>query len=134
MTGEPNGSRRAGAYVLAGVAAATVAFVLARAAVGPDPNVLTEAPGEILGRWATDDPRYAERAFVIRPDEFHLEVGPDSILEYRLKEVRRLDEPGHDAYEVVYFTREGETVQRLELYPEGVVRLRNPPDVLWVRR
>ncbi|MDX1494251.1 MAG: hypothetical protein R3253_09340, partial [Longimicrobiales bacterium] len=95
---------------------------------------LSETPSAIVGRWATDDPRYADRAFVIDDEAFHLEVGRDSILSYRLAEIRLFETPDFNRYVLTYYTREGEAEQEFRLSPDGALRLKNPPDVVWTRR
>ena len=119
---------------VATVGAATVGFLLVRAVLTPDPQLLDVPPPEILGTWVTDDPRYAGRAFIIREDEFHLQVAPGQILVNSVNTIRRIPHPEYDAYEITYFTSEGESAHEVHLYPDGVLRLKNPADVVWVRR
>lgn len=120
--------------IAVGVAVATATFFGVRALVGPDPNVTSRAPEPLVGAWVTEEPRYAGRAFVVHPDEYHVAIGSDSVLMYALKEVRRIEQSEYDAYQVTYHTRDGETTQEIHLYPDGTARLRNPSDVVWRRR
>lgn len=120
--------------VAIGLGIAAVTFLSVRALTQADAGALSEPPSEIVGRWMTEDPRYAHRAFVIDDEAFHLEVGEDSILSYRLAAVRRFDMPDFHRYVLTYHTREGEAEQEFRLFPDGDLRLKNPPDVVWTRR
>lgn len=124
---------RRGYRLLAGLGAGIVVFLVVRVLTSPGPNVLDGTPTEILGRWTTDDSRYRDRAFHIEDDTFHLEVGPDSILSYRIARIQRFGDDGFDRYVVTYYTREGEVQQEFRLFPDGVLRLKNPPDLVWTR-
>ena len=115
-------------------AAAIVGFLLVRAVLTPDPDLLDVPPPEILGTWVTDDPRYADRAFVIREDEFHLQVATGEVLVSSVNTIRRVAHAEYDAYEITYFTPQGESTHEVHIYPDGIVRLKNPSDVVWTRR
>ena len=134
MTERPSKTPRPRWQIGAGVLMALLAFLAVRALLDPAPNMLAEAPPEILGRWVTDDPRYADRAFVIEDEVFHLELGVDSVLSYRLAGIRLFESSDFDRYIVTYHTREGDAQQEFRLFPDGELRLKNPPDVTWVRR
>lgn len=134
MTKQEQGPGLTKASIAASLAAGAVAFFIARAAFGPDPNVMQQAPQPLLGRWVTEESRYADRAFVIHPDEYHIVIGRDSVLAYALKEVRRVELDGLEAFQVTYHTRDGETTQEIRLHPDGTASLKNPPDVVWRRR
>lgn len=123
-----------GYRVLAGLVAGLVVFFVVRAVMSPGVNILDETPSEIVGRWMTDDSRYADRAFHIEEETFHLEVGEDSILSYRVARIQRFPSGDFDRYLLSYHTREGEARQEFRLFPDGVLRLKNPPDVVWTRR
>ena len=119
---------------LAAFGAAVTGFLMMRSALVPDPGLLDSPPPEIIGTWVTDDSRYAGRAFVIQEDEFNLEVAPGQIVANTVKTIRRIAQRDYDVYEITYFSPEGEAVQEMHLYPDGIVRLKNPSDVEWVRR
>ena len=121
-------------HLAVGAVTALIAFLIIRALVGPDPAVVRGTPEEIQGTWTTTDERYAGRAFEIREDEFWLHLGPDSVMPYRISEIRRYDRADHGEYEVTYHTREEATTQVFRLFPDGTVRLNNPSDVVWTRR
>ena len=102
--------------------------------LAPDPGLLDSPPPEILGTWVTADARYDDRAFVIREDEFHLQVASGQTHVSSVNAIRRTTHAEYDVYQITYFTPEGESVHEVHLYPDGTVRLRNPSDVVWVRR
>ena len=112
--------------------AALVAFVCVRALTREDVT-LRAPPPAILGAWVTDDPRYAGRAFVVRPDTIELHVGADQALSHAILAVRESPAGSHIVYEITYATTDGDTVLEFLLYPDGVVRLENLFEVRWVR-
>lgn len=119
---------------LIGGAVAVVAFVVIRALIGPDPAVVEGTPAEIVGTWETSDERYADRSFVIRDGEFWLQVALDSVVPYAIDQIRRFERADHQEYELTYHTRDGAATQVFLLNPDGTLRLKNPPDVVWRRR
>lgn len=117
----------------AGVAA-TLAFLLTRVLISPDPAVLEEPPTDLLGTWVSDDPRYADRSFTIGVAEFHLQVGPTEVLLYPVREIRRVESENRIDYQITYVTPAGDAVHEMQVDSEGVARLKNPRDATWVRR
>ena len=112
--------------------AAVVAFVCVRALTREDVT-LPAPPPAILGTWVTDDPRYAERAFVVRPDTIELYVGRGQALRHEILTIRESRAASFIVYEITYATTDGDTVLELLFYPDGFVRLEHPIEVRWVR-
>lgn len=128
----PRPTRR-GYKAMAALLAGVAVFLVVRGLEAPD-GLVDETPADIKGRWTTDDARYGDRAFLIEDDMLHIEVGSDSVLSYRTVHLQRFPEADFDRYVLTYHTREGEATQEFRRLPDGTLRLKNPPDVVWSRR
>ncbi len=134
--------RRAGARFKAAVLVAVVAIaVLAleiavnRGPPGGEYTVLAAPPEELVGTWDTENPRYADRAFVIGHDHIELHLGEEGgIRSHQILSIRGVEGSDSWAYEIDYLTPEGERTLGVHLHPDGVLRLRNPPDMVWRRK
>jgi hypothetical protein len=91
-------------------------------------------PREIAGRWVTSDPRYADRMLVIERDrvDLLLELGPAGRERHPIEQVRGWSTSGARGYRVSYGA-DGEYVVDLFIAPDGTLRLKNPPEVVWQR-
>lgn len=109
------------------------AFLVTRSEVVSNATLLDGPPGELLGTWETDDARYEDRGFEILLDAFHLQVGPDDIRGYPLRETRGFETEAGMTYELTYLTEDGESVHRMTIGPDGRGHLDRPQDVVWTR-
>jgi hypothetical protein len=91
-------------------------------------------PREIAGRWVTNDPQYADRQLVIERDrvDLLLELGPAGRERHPIQEVRGWDTSNGRGYRVRYGV-EGEYAVDVFVTPDGTLRLKNPPEVVWRR-
>ncbi len=134
--------RRAGvrfkaAVLVAVVAIAVLALEIAvnRGRPGGEYNVLAAPPEELVGTWDTENPRYADRAFVIGYDHVELHLGEEGgIRSHPILSIRGLQGPDAWTYEIDYGSADGERTLAVHLHQDGVLRLRNPADVVWRRK
>ena len=137
-----SGVRRSGArfkvVLLIGVAAIAVfAPKIAgnRDSSGEDFTVLAAPPEELVGTWVTEDPRYSGSALVIGHD--HIELDPGEEGESRshpILSIRAVQGSDSWAYEIDYGSPGGDRTMAVNLHPDGVLRLRNPADMVWRRK
>lgn len=111
-----------------------IAFLATTSRRQSDSTLLPGPTQELLGVWGADDPRYRDRGFEIRLDAFNLQVGPDDIRGYPIREVRGERVGEVMWYEITYLTSEGENVHRMSVDDQGQGRLERPADVVWTRR
>jgi hypothetical protein len=97
-------------------------------------TILVEPPAEVVGRWVTSDPRYADRGLRIGARDLILWVGPDEPpLRGRILVVSRWQEDQVDVVHIEYETGDGPMVMEMTLEGSGRMRLRNPSNVVWNR-
>ncbi len=147
-TGERRGpERRSGArrdkarfkaallIAFAAITALALEIVANSQSSGEDFTVLDSPPEELVGTWVTENPGYSDRAFVIDHDHIELHLGAEGgIQSHPILSIRALQTPDSWAYEVDYGTSEGERTLAVHLHPDGVLRLRNPADMVWRRK
>ena len=130
------GARVAGwVLLLAGVGLVSVAVLLATSPTERG-EPMEGVPRELAGRWATTDPRYADRRLLIERErvELRLELGPEGRARHAIVEVRGWEEGTSRGYRIRYETAEGgDQVMEVFVEPDGALRLKNPPDVVWRR-
>lgn len=114
--------------------ACAAAFLATTSRWENDSTILPGPTQELLGVWGTDDPRYRDRGFEIRLDAFNLQIGPDDIAGYPIREVRGEQRGELMWYEVTYLTSEGENAHRMSVDVQGRGRLERPAEVVWIRR
>ncbi len=136
----PSGVRRGGArlkpVLLIAVTAITVLAleIVANRSSGEDSTVLDAPPEELVGTWATEDPRYAGSALVIDYDHIELDPGEaGGIRSHPILSIRGVQGPDSWLYEITYGRSGAERTIAVHLHPDGVLRLRNPADVVWTR-
>jgi hypothetical protein len=90
-------------------------------------------PDELLGTWVSDDPRYADRAITIRLDKLTLALGDGVTTVHMIRSIRGEPGPVHRAYEITYGSPEGDQVLEAFVYDDGLLRFKNPSEVVWKR-
>ena len=102
--------------------------------VGPQSARLAEPPPEIVGRWTTGDPAYADRSLEIGTDVVALDMGPGLREWYPILSTYRWEELGNTAYLITYETIGGDELEvQVHLFPDSTLRLRNPSHMVWTK-
>jgi hypothetical protein len=91
-------------------------------------------PTELIGRWTTDDPRYADRSLEISAERLAFGVGPATRLTYRVRGIERDEDPTTGTLYRVYYDAPGEPERALQvrLPTPGRLRIENHGE-LWTR-
>lgn len=113
------------------IAAALLALHLRK----PHPGEALDAvPAELLGRWVTKDPRYADRALQIQPGLVILHVGPGvKPRRGKIESRRTWMEGATRVVRITYDAGEGPETLDLLLVSPDTIRLRNPREVVWTK-
>ena len=101
----------------------------------PTPGVRLDAPPEaVVGYWSTEDSRYDDRFIRITTTGVELGLGSEGGAVYgRITTVTRRTEDGFEVVRLEYSLPGGEDVLEITLHGVNRMRLRNPPEVVWVR-
>ena len=110
-----------------------VAVLVLRGLWEGDTSILPGPPVGILGTWVTDDPRYADRAFIISSETFELQLGDGLTSLGEIQTIRGVPMDEGWEYEINYASADGDQLFNFVVHPDGELRLRNPPDVVWRR-
>jgi hypothetical protein len=91
-------------------------------------------PRELIGRWTSDDPRYAERSLEISAERLAFGVGPGTRMTYRLQGIERDQDPETGTLYRVYYDVPGEPERSLNVWlpTTGRLRIENHTEV-WTR-
>jgi hypothetical protein len=91
-------------------------------------------PPDLIGRWSTDDPRYAERTLDIGTERVLFGVGPGTALTYRVQGVERQVDAATGTLYRVFYDAPGEPERALQvrLPTPGRLRIENHSE-LWTR-
>jgi hypothetical protein len=90
-------------------------------------------PTELIGRWTSDDPRYADRSLEIGTEQLAFGVGSGMRMTYRVQGVERESDPTGTLYRVFYDgAGEPERALVLRLPSPGRLRIDNHNE-LWTR-
>lgn len=120
-------------WILVGGVAATLLWANREPGVRRG-TALSAPPAQVLGRWTTEDPRYADRALTITEEEVVLELGPEGApVTGPIVAVRDWLEEGTRVIMVEYRLAGGTDRLEIQLHGPGRMRLRNPPEVVWTR-
>ena len=137
-SGVRRGGARLKAVLLIAVAAIIVLaleIVVNRESSGEDSTALAAPPEELVGTWVTEDPRYSGSALVIGFDHIELDPGEEGEMRsHPILSIRAVQGPDSWAYEIDYGTSGGDRTIAVHLHPDGVLRLRNPADMVWRRK
>ncbi len=130
------GARLKAALLITVAAIAVLALeIVANRSSGEDSTVLAAPPEELVGTWVTENPGYSDRALVIGHDRIELHLGEEGgIRSHPILLIRGVQGPDNWEYEIDYEGSGGETTLAVHLYPDGVLRLRNPADMVWRRK
>ena len=134
--------RRRGARLKPGllIAAAVIAvlatqFLATRGRAVEGYTVLAAPPEELVGTWVTEDPQFEDRAFVIANDYMELHLGAEGgIQPHPIVSIGALQGGDGWTYDITYQTSQGERTMTVHLHMDGVLRLRNPAEVVWRRQ
>ena len=138
----PSGARQGGArfkavlvIAVAAIAVLALEIVVNRESSGDDYTVLAAPPEELVGMWTTGDRRYSGSALVIGSDHIELDPGEEGeIQSHPILSIRAVQGPDSWAYEIDYGSQGGKRTMAVHLHPDGVLRLKNPPDIVWRRK
>ncbi len=131
--------RRSGARLKAAllIAVAAIAGLALEIAVNRESSgdVLAAPPEELVGTWVTENPGYSDRSFVIGYEHIELHLGEEGgIQSHPILLIRGVQGPDSWEFEIDYEGSGGETTLAVHLYRDGVLRLRNPADMVWRRK
>ena len=113
--------------------AAIIVLLMRNPSGGSDALVIETPPPTIVGTWVTEHPRYAGRSFVISEQLFELHLAEDGVQQFDIRETREIETEDSWRYEIAYRSSEGDIEHVFFLYPDGTVRVRNEPQVVWIR-
>ncbi len=105
--------------------------------VGCEPPAFEEVPTDLIGRWTTTAPRYADRAFEITPETFYLSQGEDLFVAYEILQIRIIrsnDQP--PVHSVEYRDESGAETSFDFLVSDdegGTIQFTNQKGMLWRR-
>jgi hypothetical protein len=92
-----------------------------------------EVPPELIGRWTTNDPRYADRTLEISAERVVFGVGPGGRLLYAARGVERDTDAGGELYRLYYdLPGEPELTLELRIPQPGQLVIQNRSQ-LWTR-
>lgn len=97
---------------------------------GPD-----KIPADLIGVWATNDPRYAGRHLELSRDSLILRATADEATAYSVRRVAHRQTPGGAAYAITGSSElHGEYTLTLDYSEtEKTIALGSPADILWSR-
>jgi hypothetical protein len=94
-----------------------------------------QVPPELIGRWTTDDPRYADRALEIGTVRISFGTGPGQRETYFVQGIERESEPELGTLYRLYYDLPGESERTLELRVPQANQLRiENRSQLWTRQ
>ena len=74
-----------------------------------------DVPPDLIGRWASDDPRYADRLLEINPEKIAFGLGAGGRMTYAVQGVERESDSDNGTVYRVYYDLPGEPERALEL-------------------
>jgi len=108
--------------------------------VGCGPETTRTVPAELLGRWTTSAPKYADTFFELQPDTLLLGLAGGEIGTRPIAKVEKLTQGGETLFTVYYMdpldTKRVE--YKLAFFFDagagGVVRWKNQREIAWTRQ
>lgn len=79
-------------------------------------------PSDVIGLWASDDPRYADKSLAIGAEQITFGVDAGIRMKYRVQGIEREGE-GEDITLVLFYDAPGEPERELRVRPAGPDRL-----------
>ena len=119
---------------LQGAVIALVALLGLRAWASRPPPTIDVPPPSLIGTWVSESERYADRAFVIGQDDLELHVGDGIVSYHQILSIQEVQEADHWAYKISYASPDGVAVLEVFLHADGILRLKNPNDVVWTKK
>lgn len=96
----------------------------------------TDMPQALIGVWATDSPRYAERFIKLDNKQLTMGLGEFGTTIYQIKEFKRRVDGNQKSFQLVY-GQDNEPDQILHFEYDsaggGSIKIRNQKDVVWTR-
>ena len=96
-------------------------------------------PGELIGVWVTDDPKYADHPFEIKKETLIFEQG-QGYLDFDVFPIVALeksDADGDTLYTIHYLLPAGKKFEFSFYYASvdgGVIRFKNQPEMKWTKK
>jgi hypothetical protein len=96
-------------------------------------KVQPSVPEELVGKWKTSAPEYADRFFKLGKGSLSFGIGEGKTELYFIKQIEKVYEKGSTLFTLYYENVEGEEYQISFYYnqTEGVVRLKNQKEMAW---
>ncbi len=117
------------------IAVLALAIVVNRESSGDGSTVLAAPPEELVGTWVTEDPQFSARTFVIAYDHIELHLGEESgIQSHQLVSIGGVQGADSWTYDITYTTSQGDRTMTVHLHLDGVLRLKNPAEVVCRRQ
>lgn len=96
------------------------------------------APNELVGKWKTTAPKYADRFFKIDREIITIGTGGETFEIYTIKKITRKKNPTEGSLLYTIYSKNEEGIEyKFALYyaPEkgGVIRLKNQRDIVWTK-
>ena len=93
-----------------------------------------DLPVEVLGRWMTTEPRYADRFFEIQPEILRFGTGDNGSEVYSIRRVDTQPDPDGRLFSVIYLV-DGEDMLFAFHYDTATstIRLHNQSSIEWVK-
>ena len=104
------------------------------------PETSRTVPAELLGRWTTSAPKYADTFFELQPDTLLLGLAGGQVDTRTITKVEKLRQDGETLFTVYYVdpSDSNRTEFKLAFFFEanagGVVRWKNQKEIPWMRR
>jgi len=104
------------------------------------PETSRTVPAELLGRWTTSEPKYADTFFELQPDTLLLGLAGGQVDTRTITKVEKLRQDGETLFTVYYVdpSDSNRTEIKLAFFFEagagGVIRWKNQKGIAWTRR
>lgn len=91
-------------------------------------------PGDLIGVWTTDTPRYRDRYLELREDAIVFGTGGGKFETYRIVDVYSVRKGPERLYEVGYVVSERDRATISFYYANGILRLKNQEKTSWQKK
>ena len=117
-----------------------MAMILTALLAGCGPETSRTVPPELLGRWTTSAPKYADNFFELRPETLLLGLAGGRVDTRSITKVETLRQDGENLFTVYYMDPldSKHTEYKLAFFFQagsgGVVRWKNQREIMWTRQ